>query len=434
MYNSDLYKRIKSEVDMIKLIDTHEHLSHPYQLQEMGKIDFGRLFSHYASADLVSAGMPPVDMGQVQNCSSPLTPGEKWKLIEPYYRKTWNTGYCECIRITMRNIYGIDDLRGDTVDLLSQKMNDVPRDTWTRDLFDKAGIDVALEHSFVNSHVYPRKYYPDIFVYDMCDEFSHFNIHGLSADTGIYVTGLGDYLKIIDWYFDKFADEASAFKISRAYDRTLFFDDVTEADASRIFSRLLQFNNNPGRQEMQALEDFIIHYCIRKSGEYGLTVKFHTGLQEGNGNVIMNSRAALLTNLFMKYPKTKFDMYHLSWPYTEELINVCKNFPNVFIDFCWAWIFNPPASRRYLSDMLETVPLSKIHGFGGDFIFAEGSYGHSVIARREIARVLSEKVGEGRFTEEFAVIAAQRMLRENAIENFGLEPKRQLIQERSKQQ
>ncbi|MHB1458963.1 MAG: hypothetical protein ACYC0V_18795 [Armatimonadota bacterium] len=114
----------------------------------------------------------------------------------------------------------------------------------------------------------------------------------------------------------------------------------------------------------------------------------------------------------------------MSWPYTEELICICKNFPNVFIDFCWAWIFNPPASRRYLSDMLETVPLNKIHGFGGDFIFVEGTYGHSRIARREISRVLTKKIEEGRFSESYAIKAANMILRENAIENFCLDSKR----------
>ncbi|MGB9588867.1 MAG: hypothetical protein ACPL7O_11865, partial [Armatimonadota bacterium] len=121
----------------------------------------------------------------------------------------------------------------------------------------------------------------------------------------------------------------------------------------------------------------------------------------------------------------------ISWPYTEELIDICKNFANVYVDFAWAWIINPPACRRFLSDMLETVPLTKIHGFGGDFIFVEGSYGHSVIARREITRVLAEKVEEGRFSEEYAVYIANRLLRENANENFRIEEKRKIFAKRA---
>ena len=80
--------------------------------------------------------------------------------------------------------------------------------------------------------------------------------------------------------------------------------------------------------------------------------------------------------------------------------------------------------------MLDTVPANKIHGFGGDYIFVEGSYGHAVIARREIARVLCEKVEEGRFSEEYAVEVGHMLLRDNALENFALNKRRKAFKER----
>jgi hypothetical protein len=434
MYNTDLYKRILAEVNNIPIIDCHEHLHHPHELMRLEDIDFGRLFTHYASSDLVSAGMPPADMEQVRSQECDWSVTHKWQAVKPYYEKTWNTAYCECIRIAMQDIYGIDDLRDDTIGPLSEKMKSVPKDTWTRDIFDKANIDIALQHSLSLGPVFPRKRYPELFLYDMVDCFSSLGSFEWCSETGIDVYNLHDYLRVIDWYFDKFAIQASAFKIGRAYDRTLAFEDIATPDASRLFTQWINPETRPARRDIQALEDFIIHYCVRKAGEYDLPVKFHTGLQEGNCNDIKNSRAGLLVNLFAKYPKTRFDIYHISWPYTEELIDICKNFPNVYIDFCWAWIFNPPASRRYLSDMLETIPLNKVHGFGGDFIFVEGSYGHSVIARREISRVLADKVSDGTFTEEYAITAAKRILRENALENFNVEKKRKLCAELAAQE
>lgn len=424
MYNSEIYRMISGEVDKIRIIDTHEHLTHQHGLMWADKIDFGRLFVHYANSDLISAGMPPEAIANVSNPESPWDVPTKWKAIEPYYLKTWNTGYCECLRIAIRDIFGIEDLSADTVEELSARMHDVSRGTWTREIFDKANIDIALEHGAYQSPVYTREKRSDLFLYDMVDDFTNLNLEPLLKDSGLEVPDLDGYLLLIDWYFDKFAKEASAFKTARAYDRSLSFEDVPQDHASGIFDRLLKQGNHLTHPERNALEDFIMHYCIKSAGDHNLPVKFHTGLQEGNSNDIRNSRAGLLVNLFMKYPKTKFDIYHISWPYTEELISICKNFPNVYIDFCWAWIFNPPAARRYLSDMLETVPLNKIHGFGGDFIFVEGTYGHSRIARREISRVLTEKVEEGRFNECYAIKAAIMILRENAIENFHINEKR----------
>lgn len=422
--HTDLYNRIRNEVDKVKIIDTHEHLTLPFQLAEMGRIDFGRLFTHYASCDLVSAGMPGEDIEAVKKMDSDLSPQEKWRLVEPWYERAWNTGYCECLRIAIRDLYGIEDLTDDTVEPLSEKMNAVPRETWTREVFNRAGIDLALGNCWDFHPVMPRKAYPGLFVYDMEDDFTPLDFGYLSKDTGMPMGSLTEYLAVIDHYFEQFARQASALKIGRAYNRTLTFEDVSRGWAERSFLQVLKGHSTEA--ERRSVEDFIVHYLMGKCGEYDLPVKFHTGLQEGNGNDVRNSRAALLTPLFMKYPNVKFDIYHISWPYTEELINICKNFPNVWIDFCWAWIFNPPAARRYLSDMLETVPLTKIHGFGGDFIFVEGTYGHSGIARREIARVLSDKVVEGRFTEEYAVWAADRLLRANAFENFRINEKTNL--------
>lgn len=431
MYDSELYRRIRAEVDKIKIIDTHEHTGLPHGLAAVGKLDFGWLFRGYAACDLVSAGMRPEDMEKVRDLKSEWSVAEKWRAVKPFYEKTWNTAYCECLRIAMRDIYGIEDLRDDTVEELSAKVDGVERMSWARTVFDKAGIELAMWNG-TSVPVYHRKRYPGLFLYDMCDDFSTLGrIPEMRTDTGLEITSLDGFLEAVDWYFDKFADEASALKIGRAYDRTLSFDEVPKDDADRLFDRFL-ITPDMSKAEKQPLEDFIVHYCMGKCGEHDLPVKIHTGLQEGNGNDITNSRAALLINLFTKYPGTKFDIFHISWPYAEELIAICKNFQNVYIDFCWAWIFNPPAARRALSDMLETVPLNKIHGFGGDFVFVEGTYGHSVIARREIARVLAEKVEEGRFTEEYALWAGQRILRENALENFRVPEKRRIYAERAK--
>jgi uncharacterized protein len=74
--------------------------------------------------------------------------------------------------------------------------------------------------------------------------------------------------------------------------------------------------------------------------------------------------------------------------------------------------------------MLDTVPANKIHGFGGDYRTVELVVGHAEIARREIARVLAEKVIEGRFTEDYAASVGTMLLRDNPLENFDLPRRR----------
>jgi uncharacterized protein len=164
----------------------------------------------------------------------------------------------------------------------------------------------------------------------------------------------------------------------------------------------------------------MMHQVIEHAIEYGLPIQIHTGLQEGNGNVLPNSNPTLLTNLFFQYPRARFDIFHCSYPYHGELGVLAKNFPNVYADMAWMYIVSPRAAGRILHEWLEAIPVSKILGFGGDFIIVEGAYGHSRLARQVIARVLAEKVVDGDCTEQEAVTFGRMILRENAKELFRL--------------
>ncbi len=50
----------------------------------------------------------------------------------------------------------------------------------------------------------------------------------------------------------------------------------------------------------------------------------------------------------------------------------------------------------------------------------EMAYGHAVMARQVVARVLSEKVDEGYLSQDEALVLAQRMLRDNPASLYKL--------------
>jgi hypothetical protein len=85
---------------------------------------------------------------------------------------------------------------------------------------------------------------------------------------------------------------------------------------------------------------------------------------------------------------------------------------------CWAWIINPAASVRFLKEFLMAAPANKLFTFGGDYIIAENIVGHSVIARRGIARALSELVAEGWLQREDVPPLAARIMNGNARATF----------------
>jgi hypothetical protein len=80
-----------------------------------------------------------------------------------------------------------------------------------------------------------------------------------------------------------------------------------------------------------------------------------------------------------------FDLFHISYPFQGTASALCKNFPNVFIDMCWAHIISPSASMQALDDFLDAVPYNKISAFGGDYLLVDGVYGHLYMARQNVA-------------------------------------------------
>lgn len=121
---------------------------------------------------------------------------------------------------------------------------------------------------------------------------------------------------------------------------------------------------------------FILDIANRKR----LVMQIRTGIHEGSGNILSNSNPELLSNLFLEYPDVTFDIFHIGYPYQNELAVLAKNFPNVFIDMYWAHIISPNASINSLLEWIDTVPLNKISAFGGDYCFIDGVYGHQYMA------------------------------------------------------
>ncbi|MCX5971733.1 MAG: amidohydrolase family protein [Coprothermobacterota bacterium] len=178
-------------------------------------------------------------------------------------------------------------------------------------------------------------------------------------------------------------------KCGLAYDRSLRFDKVTQQKAERAFNKLFADCTLPDwRPPIKAarpLSDWMMHFVCRVADDNQLVYQIHTGLQEGNGNVIYDSNPTLLTNLFLEYRQARFDLFHMGYPYVMELGNLAKNFRNVFIDMCWGHIISPEAARRAFFEWLDAVPANKISAFGGDYCFVDGVYGHQLLARQNVA-------------------------------------------------
>ncbi len=418
-------QRIKNFVDNVRVVDTHEHLEAQAGWMKNGKLDFMLLLQHYSYDDIRSAGMPKSTFGTLLTDS--LTVMQKWNILKPFWEATSNTAYCRAALLTADKLFDIKDLNETTVEELSAKIKKAYQTDWySKVLIEKGGIDYVVTDS--ENHNLGD---PGMFKY--VKRFGEFifavsaqKIETVAKQQNIPIKTLDDFVTALGVAFHKALDKDNvAVKIGTAYERTLFFEDVSKERAEAVFNKII---NLPAGEvlpyngsEIKPLQDYMVHRILDLAKATNTPVQIHTGLQAGDGNYIQNSNPALLANLFLKYRDVKFILFHGGYPYGGELASLAKNFRNVYIDMCWLHIISPSYSERYLHEWLETVPASKIMAFGGDFRNVENIYGHLLVGKQVVTKVLTEKVRDGYFTESEALKIAQMIFHDNAIRILKLD-------------
>jgi predicted TIM-barrel fold metal-dependent hydrolase len=409
-------------VNSLEIIDTHEHL--PAFEDRRVKIDvISEFLTHYFSVDLISAGLPQKQLDMVRGREMSVL--DKWDCIEKYWQAGRFTGYGQAVALAARDIYGIDEINRDSIEELNRRyLESFDEQHYHKVLKEKSKIRVSLldrggewewdKNYFIMSYNIGSLVHPS----------SYFDINILEKETGISICAFDDFLRACEKLIDKFAETTKIIKCALAYQRSLDFARTEKSVAEKSFNRIMaerKPDSSGGFVCDADLSNYLFHYIVSLARDRGMVLQIHTGIQEGNGNLLSNSHPGLLNRIFLDYPDMKFDIFHIGYPYQGELGVMCKMFKNVYIDMCWAHIVSPVASRNILSEWLEFIPYTKINGFGGDYCFVDGVYGHQYIARRNIACVLSEKVERGLFSVGTACEIAKAILHDNPAEFFGIE-------------
>jgi uncharacterized protein len=416
-------------------IDTHEHL-----IEEAGRFtgtdhprvqadDWSMILCHYINSDMVTCGMPKDEYDAF--FSPDVDPVRKWSLLEPYWPHIKNTGYGQAVRISLRELYGVDELSASTVDAVQSGYEKMRQPGfYRRILVDMANIE-SCQVNCLEGEPFMETAMPDILMQDISivGMFSGPRLEQFGDPTGITVSALSDWHRVIDWWFEKYSRYAVAVKSQNAYSRDINYEDISAEDAEPLFNKRL---NGQGMttQERKALEDHLFWYATRKATESGLPVKLHTGYYAGQDRMSLNrliGNAGSATELCLNAPETPFVFMHINYPYYEELISVAKHFTNAHVDMCWSWIINPVAAKDFLKKYLVTAPANKILTFGGDYVPVEPVLGHAAIARRGIALALSELVDEGWMSMDDALGLVDPIMHGNARTIFALSEKQKAL-------
>jgi len=425
------------------LFDAHEHVSSvpDYAKQEP---HFTALLG-YANADLVTARGPVGVGGRVLPAMD--DPGYTSAFFK-LWRRSRATGYCRATERACRDLLGLE-FREENADAITKAyatfVGDDPRTSYCMVLQEKAGVVWGIKDSIHTPEATSDELYPEEFIrFNYRDDgllciLSRDDVAEREAWWQRSIHGLDD---LLDGLMQSISDclatgKVTSFKIGVAYRRGLDFKDPTRHEAERAFNRLMGVDVDttvqatsaaglPSRQsrlsaeELRPLQDYITQRYIRRAADEDLPIQVHTGYLAGNTGVLNNINPMQLVPTLMRYPRVRFDLFHAGWPYQHEMGTIGKNFPNVWLNLCWAWTMNPATMERNLDAWLDGVPHCKIFGFGSDTHSPLMVYGYAVQAREGIARVLQRKIDRGDVDLTLAKDIARCILLENGVHFHGL--------------
>jgi len=419
-------EQLLEHIENLEIIDTHEHLS-PFEKDRDRDTDVLKEYlTHYFSCDLLSSGLSEEGLEQARDPSLGLR--DRWKLVEPHWEACRFTGYGRALDRAAEGLYGFPGINRETVEPLNESfMKSLEPGHFKYVLKKKSLIRISILHDLEGRIDCDPSFFRSVLPIDsLVLPKDRSDITGIETVSGIRIRAFEDYLEAcVRIILNAREKGAIGLKSTLAYQRSIRFDRWTAHEAERAFNEI--FKTRHLRQEERpqftvgvGFQDFVMHHILRIAERESMVMQVHTGIQEGSGNIISNSDPALLSNLFVEYPDLRFDVFHMGFPFQHVLAVCAKNFPNVFIDLCWAHIVSPLCAVRMLEELVDTVPVNKILGFGGDYCFVDGVYGHQYMARRNICEALSRQIDRGRLGLDDAEHIASMILYENPSRLFGL--------------
>lgn len=417
------FEEIHQYVKTLEIIDTHEHLPHREDARDKNTDVLKEYLMHYFSRDLMSAGLSQKDYQAVIDPKGPLM--KRWDLVEPYWNAARFTGYGRSLEIAARDLYGVDGINRATIERLNEEFRKtLTGGQYRKVLKEKSRISISILDSNLDcDRTYFRSAYnAGQFVIPRTLN----DVNRIASEAGVSITCFDDWLEASVKAVEKaYAGGAICLKNALAYLRDLSFPRQSRAAAEEAWNDFFTSVHYPEGETLGAVparpfQDFMMHWLLREANRRGWVMQVHTGLQEGSGNDTTNANPLLLANLFLEYPSVRFDIFHIGYPWQQQLSALAKTFPNVFIDMCWAHIISPTACVEALCEWIDSVPLNKVSAFGGDYCFVDGVYGHQAIARRNVSVSLARKVEEGVFDVETAKSVARMIFIDNPRALFSL--------------
>src|ERR1035437_6700947 len=368
------YWRIKTYLDSIPAIDTHEHLRPFDQLPGYVETDRGRGVNLYG-----------LWRGSYVSRIAVITPWDAeipferwWGRAQHDFDNLHATDFYRYMWLAFRDLYNIDFDHITEVQAadLNRRIFDNYRSTdWLYDVIKRrAGIEIMITDPYWKRLAFQADYPFEFITFNVTNliwgfhpsEYVKGNHHNMIWDPSfdspfsyaqrrsVPLFSLDDYLELLDQMFvEAKKGDCICLKTTAAYARTLYFENVPKKRAARVFGRP---RSALTPEEAKAFEDFIMWRLTELSAKHEMPFQIHTG-----DALIQDSNPMLLVNLIDGNPETKFELFHGGYPWVRETGAIGQKFGrHVWINGVWLPTISYTTAKRAFNEWLEVIPSNRI--------------------------------------------------------------------------
>jgi len=417
----DLEKKLIKALEELEIIDCHEHLL-PERERVATPVDVFTLFSNYTRWDLMRAGMSETDYQSLHNQNIPLE--KRWALFELYWKEIRWGSYAHAALLAAQKFYGFEDVNDKTCKPLSEAIRKANKPgIYERVLQKTCRIRTALTQCRFPKLDSPLLT-PVVEIFQQMDNWE--DIVRPWFDSEVEIRSLDDYLDTLRTFIVRIkAEGAVAVKmISKPYREPSRKEALANFQYLRRSKRMANSLSSNIHGDIfnppNPLTDYVTDQMISFATEQDLVVAIHTGYWDD----FRKLHPLHMIPILQRHSEARFDIFHLGFPWMRETLMLGKGFSNVWLNFCWVHLISQRLATLALDEAIDLIPMNKLLVFGGDYILpVEKVYGHLVMARENIARVLVRRILEGQMTETQALAIAQKWFWENPRKLYNLELK-----------
>jgi len=390
--------------------------------------------------DLIAAGLSQDGLATVKGDQA--TVEQKWRLLRDVWPLARQTAYGRVVQLSLEQFFGETDF----ADGGAERATDRLREQNVPGLYRRVFHDTCRIGAILTQRIGPLEDGEDeLFTLVIrpsgmgwvdrtvveaeqqrtggrittLDDF-HQSLRGLIVDQAAKGT-VG--IKVVDWDFE--LSEPATFDAAIAgygVDAYPPLSRPTMPVAEAAFKRIMNARaSGIVTQDHRVVCAATMHFIAELAEELDLVVAVHSGAAWDAWLDFRPYQPLHLVPLLQAHPGTRFDVYHAGLPWCRDMAKIAKIYPNAWVNLTWAHIVSPEMTVSFLDELLDMVPPNKVLGFGGDYGYSvENVYGHLVIARENIARVLARRVDKGLLAFDQAVAVAHGWLWENPIELYRL--------------